>query len=223
MKFRRLRTPGHRIARVLSMLIVGVAAGSFTCALAAESLVEERTLVIPDIKPPTAGSFSLVDHTGRRVTEAEFRDRFLLVYFGYTFCPDICPTGLQEMSTALDLLGPMGQRVQPLFVTIDPERDTVDVLTGYVEAFHPRLVGLTGSPEEIKTVSKAYGVRYFKLFYPWSGEEKDENGREIPEYAVHHTSFTYLMGPDGRGLFVFPYGTPPEDMARKIRQLVAGS
>jgi protein SCO1/2 len=141
-----------------------------------------------------------------------------LVYFGYTFCPDICPTGLQAMAEALDLLGPAGRRVQPLFITVDPARDTTEVLADYVDAFHPRLIGLTGTAAEVKAVAAAYRVRYFKLFYPWSGEEKDEKGKAIPEYAMYHTAFTYLMGPDGSGLAVFPHGAFPEDMAAEIRR-----
>ena len=102
------------------------------------------------------GPFELVDHTGQTVTEESFDDRYLLVYFGYAYCPDICPTELLIMGQAVDELGELGDEVQPLFVTVDPARDTVEYLADYVPSFHPRLIGLTGSDEQIHAAAKAY-------------------------------------------------------------------
>ena len=104
------------------------------------------------------GPFKLVDHTGKTVTEKDFAGRKMLVFFGFTHCPDICPSGLQVMSAALDQLGDKAGAVVPIFVTVDPERDTPEVMAKYVTSFHPRLVGLTGSQDAIKTTAKAYRV-----------------------------------------------------------------
>ena len=104
------------------------------------------------------GPFRLTNHLGQTVTEADFRGKYMLVFFGFTFCPDICPTELQVMTHALETMGASGARITPVFVTIDPERDTPDVMKAYVENFGPNLVGLTGTPEEIAAVAKAYRV-----------------------------------------------------------------
>ena len=187
---------------------------------------QEEVLALPSLPPPSGGSFSLIDHTGRQVADEEFRGSYLLVYFGYTFCPDVCPTGLQMLSEAVEMLGDAGTKVQPIFITVDPERDGAEALADYVGAFHPRLVGLTGTPKQIKAVAKAYGVRYFKLYYPpsWDDEEEEsENGEEGEanlDYAMNHTAFTYLLGPDGRGLATFPHGAWPQDMALEIRGFI---
>jgi protein SCO1/2 len=171
------------------------------------------------------GAFSLVDHTGRAVTDEDFLGRFILVFFGYTYCPDVCPTDLQVMSSALEILGPAGERVQPIFITIDPERDTTEVLASYVGHFHPRLVGLTGTPEQVAAIAKIYRVRYRK-FYPLVLDEDDEGGggtsgeEDNSQYLIDHTGATYLIGPDGGGLSLFHHGITPEEMAADIRRFL---
>lgn len=155
------------------------------------------------------GPFNLVDQHGRAVTEADFRGRYMLIYFGYTFCPDVCPTELQAMSQAIDELGPAGEKVTPVFITIDPTRDTVEQLAGYAEHFHPRLVALTGSPEQVAAAAKVYRVYYKKV------EQEDSS-----EYLMDHSSIIYLMGPDGEFLTHFSYGTEPAKMAEKIREFL---
>ena len=112
------------------------------------------------------GPFSLTDQDGRRVSEKDFLGKHMLVFFGYTYCPDICPTELQVMTAALDTLGPEAEKIQPVFVSVDPERDTPEVLKSYVENFGPRLIGLTGTPEEIAAIAKAYRVYYAKAGQP---------------------------------------------------------
>jgi protein SCO1/2 len=127
------------------------------------------------------------------------------------------------MSDAMDTLGVAGEKVQPIFISVDPDRDTPDVLADYVAAFHPRLVGLTGRPQELKAVAKAYGARYFKLYFPPSDDDQGDETADEDEnldYAVHHTAHTYLVGPDGRGLATFPHGTWPQDMAVRIHGLL---
>jgi protein SCO1/2 len=152
------------------------------------------------------GPFTLVDSAGRTVTDADFRGRWMLVYFGYTFCPDVCPTELQTVTSALDLLGPLAEKVAPLFITVDPERDTVPVMADYVKLFGPRLVGLTGSPAQVAAAARAYRV-YFAKSTP----------KETSEYLMDHSSFLYLMGPDGRFRALFRQGTSAQELADSIR------
>ncbi len=157
------------------------------------------------------GAFTLVDHNGRTVTEADFRGRFTLVYFGYTYCPDVCPTALTAISEALEILGPDGDGIVPVFVTVDPGRDTPEQLSMYVRHFHPRLVGLTGTAKQVAAAAKAYQVYYAKA----RGE-----GTDADDYLMDHTSITYLMGPDGAFRVHFANGTDAESMARRIREFL---
>lgn len=160
------------------------------------------------------GPFTLIDHQGRVRTDRDFRGLFLLVYFGYTFCPDICPTGLQTLSSALDLLGERASKVQPLFVSVDPERDKPEILKFFVAQFHPRLIGLTGSEKQVRDVARAY--RIFRGKVVLADEPKDE-------YLVTHTPTTFLMGPDGKFVTLFPHGTDAEVMAKALKRYLAGS
>jgi cytochrome oxidase Cu insertion factor (SCO1/SenC/PrrC family) len=156
------------------------------------------------------GPFTLTDHTGKTRSDTDFRGKFLLVYFGYTYCPDICPTDLAQISQAIDKLGAAGDDVQPLFISIDPERDTPSVLAQYVAMFHPRLIGLTGAPEQVRAVADSYKVYYAKYFPP-----------DGSVYLIDHSGFTYLMGPSGEYLGFFPPGTPSDRMVEIIRQHLA--
>ena len=156
---------------------------------------------------PIGGPFDLIDQHGRRRTDAEFRGKLLVLYFGYTYCPDICPTDLMAISSAIDLLGPAGNDVQPIFITVDPQRDTVEHLGGYVSSFHPRLIGLTGPAHDIRKLALAYKVYYAKV--------AAEHGEP---YAIDHTGFIYLVDRDGKYLGFFPPSTPPDRMVEIIRQ-----
>lgn len=158
------------------------------------------------------GPFTLLDHTGRSVTEADFAGRYMLVYFGFTFCPDVCPTELGTMAAAIDELGEEGERVTPALVTIDPERDTPEALADYVSRFHPRMVGLTGTPEQIAAAARAYRVYYAKVSRP-----------EMTQYLMDHSSFIYLVGPDGRVRALFRPQTPPEAIAEAVRGHMRGA
>lgn len=156
-------------------------------------------------REPVGGSFALTDHAGRARSDADFRGRLMLVYFGFTYCPDICPTDLVEIGRALDQLGAAGEVVQPLFVTLDPERDTPAHLAEYLPLFHPRLVGLTGSNEAVRHVAEAYKVYYRKV----------ETGPG--DYTVDHSAYIYLLDVQGRYLGFFPPNTPAERMVTIIR------
>ncbi|WP_108681972.1 SCO family protein [Methyloceanibacter sp. wino2] len=155
------------------------------------------------------GPFELVGKDGKTVTDEDFRGRYMLVFFGFTHCPDICPAELQVMSAALDELGDKADKVVPIFITVDPERDTPELVTAYVENFGPNFVGLTGSPQAIAEAAKAYRVTYQKF---------QEEGAGDNNYSVDHSALLYLMGPDGKFVTHFPYGTSPEKMAETLRR-----
>jgi cytochrome oxidase Cu insertion factor (SCO1/SenC/PrrC family) len=161
-------------------------------------------------KEPIGGPFALMDHTGRTRTDADFRGTLLIVYFGFSYCPDVCPTDLMAIGQALDKLGPAGEAVQPLFITLDPKRDTPAQLANYVPYFHPRLIGLTGDAAHIRDAARAYRVYYTEV----------ETG-DAAAYTIDHSGFIYLMGYDGKYLGFFPPGTPPDRMAAVIKPHLA--
>ena len=159
------------------------------------------------------GPFSLVNQDGRRVTEKDFLGKYMLVFFGYTYCPDVCPTELQVMTAALDQMGPEADRIQPVFVSIDPARDTPDVLKAYVANFGPRLAGLTGTPEEVANIAKAYRVYYAKA----------GNSSSTTDYLMDHSSIIYLMGPDGSFVKHMPYTTDAGKLATDLKETLSTS
>jgi protein SCO1/2 len=157
-------------------------------------------------RAPVGGPFELIDQTGHRRTDADFRGKLVVLYFGYTYCPDVCPTELQSISLALDKLGAAADAVQPLFISVDPERDTPARLADFVSSFHPRLIGLTGSLAEIRKTAIAYRTFFAK------------NSAATPgDYSVDHTGFIYLVGKDGRYLGFLPPGLAPDAIADAIR------
>ena len=160
-------------------------------------------------REPIGGSFTLVDHNGVRRTDADFRGKLMLVYFGFSSCPDICPTDLQAIGLALDQLGKAGEEVQPVFITVDPERDTPQLLADYVPMFHPRLIGLSGDATSIREAASAYRVYYAKV-----------PRTDGSNYTVDHSGFIYLMDRGGQYLGFFPPGTPPDRMTEVIRPLL---
>ncbi|HWA70256.1 MAG TPA: SCO family protein [Rhizomicrobium sp.] len=155
------------------------------------------------------GAFRLVDQTGAVKTDKDFRGRAMLLYFGYSFCPDVCPTTLSVMSQALDRMGADKNRIVPVFITIDPERDTPKVLKDYMSAFGPQFVGLTGSPAAIKAVEKKYHVYAVK-------KPIDPNNPKRG-YGMDHSSVIYLMGPDGRMIGFYDEAISPDDLAKDLK------
>jgi len=153
------------------------------------------------------GSFSLVDQNGRTVSDKDYRGKLQLVYFGFTSCPDICPTALQTVAIALDELGAAASEVAPILITVDPERDTPAAMKEYVQAFHERLIGLTGTPEQIAAVAKAYRV-YF---------QKVKLANSSLDYSVDHSGFLYLMNRDGKYLAHFRHNATPEEIAKRVK------
>jgi cytochrome oxidase Cu insertion factor (SCO1/SenC/PrrC family) len=187
-----------------------IAALSAPCGAEPRRTAAEIMDILMWAREPVGGPFALIDHTGSPRTDRDFRGKLLLIYFGFTYCPDICPADLQNIGLALDQLGAAGDKVQPLFITVDPERDTPEHLAQYVQMFHPRLIALTGDAAAILAAADAYKVYYAKVPYQ-SGDG----------YTVDHTAFIYLMGTDGKYLGFFPPGTAPERIASTLRQQIA--
>lgn len=155
------------------------------------------------------GGFSLTDHFGRAVSDTDFRGKFMLIYFGYTHCPDVCPMGLSVVTQAMHALGAAGTEVQPIFITFDPERDTVPVLAKYMHHLHPRFLALTGSKEQALAAANAYGVDVSATYAA--------NTPGI-DYSMNHSAFAYLVGPDGKLRSMYREGIDGETMAAAIRK-----
>ncbi|XP_062839521.1 protein SCO2 homolog, mitochondrial [Anolis carolinensis] len=197
--------------RIAITVLIGsgiVAAGLYVRSEKAEAekrrrIEELRKLAIGQ------GDFRLVDHTGRPRSKSDFRGQWVLLYFGFTHCPDICPEELEKMSRAVELLDGEAHlpRVQPVFITVDPERDDVAAVAKYVKEFHPRLLGLTGTAEEVKEAGKAYRVYY-------SAGPKDED----QDYIVDHTVIIYLLSPDGLFLDYYQRNKSEAKVAESVKK-----
>lgn len=165
--------------------------------------------VVSTGKMEVGGPFRLTDQTGKPRGDSDFRGRYMLIYFGFTFCPDICPTTLAVMAEALDKLGPEAKKIVPILITIDPERDTPAVLAEYVKAFGPSFVGLTGSVAEIKEVEKKF--RVYAVKQPLDDAPKGGN------YGVDHSNVMYLVGPDGKVVHFYTEAISPDDLAKDLK------
>ena len=186
-----------------------IAAGTIDPAMTQEADQARAARLMDDLmwgRGSVGGPFELIDHTGATRTDADFRGKLLLVYFGYTYCPDVCPTDLMQIGLAIDRLGAAGADIQPLFISVDPERDSQSVLAQYVTASHPRLIGLRGTPAQIRRVADSYKAYYAKYSPP-----------EGSVYLIDHTGFIYLMGRSGEYLGFFPPGTSADRMTEIIR------
>ena len=197
-----------RLIAILVAVVVGAGVGYAIATLiggpdAPVTATEGRNVGQASI----GGPFRLIDQNGRERSDAEFRGRLMLVNFGYTHCPDICPLGLALMTDALDRLGPQAEDVQPIFITVDPARDTPDVLRDYVGNFSAGMIGLTGTPEQIAEVARAY-----RVYYKAHGTPEND-----PDYPVDHSGFIYLMDGEGKYLTHFRHDTTPEQMAERIK------
>jgi protein SCO1 len=194
----------------MSRIWLALACALFSAPIAAnEASVPEALNLIEGLvsgRAPVGGPFELTDQTGHQRTDVDFRGKLVVLYFGYTYCPDVCPAELQSISLALDSLGAAAEAVQPLFITVDPERDNPARLADFVSSFHPRLIGLTGSLAEVRKTAIAYRTFFVK------------NSAATPgDYSVDHTGFIYLVGKDGRYLGFLPPGLMPDAIADAIR------
>jgi len=195
--------------RLLTIIVAGFLIGALG---GAALLVLTRGASDPSVetsgKALIGGPFTLVDQTGKTVTQQDFRGRYMLVFFGFTHCPDICPAELQVISASIDGLGAKAAEVVPVFITLDPERDTQDVMADYVKNFGSRFVGLTGSPEAIAAAAKAYRIEYSNF----------QEDKTKADYSIDHSALVYLMGQDGEYITHFPYGTPASKMTETLRR-----
>jgi cytochrome oxidase Cu insertion factor (SCO1/SenC/PrrC family) len=195
---------------VLAGFAVGGAVAMLLLPAARAKLLPEVAAVRSVGQALIGGPFSLTDHTGKRVTDQDFRGRYMLVFFGFTLCPDACPSGLQVIAAALDKLGPKADSITPILITLDPERDTPAQLASYVKSFHPRLVGLTGTQAEIDAVAKAYRVYAKKVSDP----------KSTAGYTIDHSTFIYVMGPDGAYITHFTHATSVDAMAERLAKVL---
>jgi protein SCO1/2 len=154
------------------------------------------------------GPFQLVDQNGKTVTEADLKGKWSLIYFGYTHCPDACPTALNDISIALSELGPKRAAVRPVFITVDPERDTPETLKAYVTSFDAPILALTGTAEQVAKAAKNYRVYYAK--HPEAGGD----------YSMDHSSVIYVMDPEGRFTASFTHESAPEQISERLKKLI---
>jgi cytochrome oxidase Cu insertion factor (SCO1/SenC/PrrC family) len=200
-------------APVLLVAILAAAAGGYFLLrddLPAAGSREGAARMMSELmsgKGPVGGPFTLVDQSGARRSLADFRGKLVLLYFGFTYCPDVCPTDLMAVGSLVRSLGPAGDQVQPVFVTLDPARDTPEVLRAYVASFHPRFVALTGTEDEIRRAATSYKVYFEKVRPPG-----------INTYLIDHTAYVFLLDREGRFVTLFPPGTPQERMAVMVRE-----
>ncbi len=211
------KPPKRKSGARLLLLLVGIVVLAFAIAVVgydyfAGTSNKSSTATSSSGTPSVGGPFELVGQGGKTVTDQDFAGKYMMVYFGYTYCPDVCPTGLSDMGTALDMIDPAkAAKVQPIFISVDPARDTPEHLNEYVSYFHPRLIGLTGTEQQIKDVARAYRV-FYRIGEPESDDPQD--------YLVDHTSIIYLVGPDGKLVTHFSHGTTPEAMAERLGKLL---
>ena len=158
---------------------------------------------------PIGGPFTLIDQVGRTRSDSEFRGKLMVVYFGYTFCPDVCPADLMAITQALDALGPEAAGIQPIFISIDPERDA-KAMREYISAFHKSFIGLTGAPNDVRKVANSYKAFYVKVVDP-----------KTDDYSIDHGGVIYLMGRDGRYLGFMPPQTAPDRLIEILRKYLA--
>jgi protein SCO1/2 len=194
--------------RLVLLRLLAIAVAAFTAAVAAvafwpkpERARQESGEVL------IGGPFVLTDAEGKRRTDAEFRGKHMLVFFGFTNCPDFCPTALYTISQAMEKLGPKADRLVPIMITVDPERDTPAQLKNYAQNFDKRVVMLTGSAEEVAVAARAYRVYYQKRPLEKAGE-----------YTMDHSAYIYLMGPDGKFIIHFRHAVPPDDLADALKK-----
>ena len=191
-------------------------AGLLSITIACNSASDEA--VSADQPPPLAGAkiggtFTLTNQDGGKTSEDQFKGQYRIFYFGYSYCPDVCPVDLANIMLGLkqaEKVNPeLASKIQPIFISVDSQRDTPEVLKQYVSAFHPRLIGLTGSPEEIAEVAKKYLIIY---------DIRNDEGAS--EYLVDHSRQAYLFGPDGEPLALLPFDGTPQDVAAEIARWV---
>ncbi|NQV45190.1 MAG: SCO family protein [Rhodospirillales bacterium] len=205
-------------ARVyIAILFLLIAAGSFWYAFQAGVFdrISNNAGEVTQIK--IGGPFELTNQFGETARDSDFHGQYMLIFFGYTYCPDVCPTTLTTISTALDSLGDAASGIAPIFVSVDPDRDTPEYLKDYLTHFHPAIQGLTGTKDQIKQITKSYGVYYAKV------QEDGGTNENTDDYLMDHTAITFLMDPDGQYVAHFSHTAGADAMAEKIAGILAAS
>jgi len=197
----------HELIQLCPIRLLILLSVSFASAL----VMGERPVGAATSAVTIGGRFTLSTPDGTTVTDRTYRGKWLLVYFGYTFCPNSCPTTLLEIATALKKLGPDAAKVQPLFITIDPRRDTPEVMQQYTQSFDPRIVGLSGTEQQIAAVAHEYGAYYVR----------HGTGPDARDYVMDHSTYLYVMDPDGKFVSAFDSGTAADRIADTLRKLLA--
>jgi protein SCO1/2 len=182
------------LSSLLILLVLSIGTGFWIYKQTKNNNLDKATLV--------GGSYNLTDHNGNKVTDKSFSNKFKIMYFGYTFCPDICPTGMAVISRALDLLGNKAKRIKPIFITVDPKRDNVEIMAEYHSHFHPSFSNLTGTLDQIRRVAKLYRVYY-----------KKSDPSEAENYLMDHSSIMYVLSPEGEYINHFGPEITPEQIA----------
>ena len=191
--------------------LAGAAAWMMLAAAPSDRFAECRSGQIAGGSADIGGPFTLVSETGETVTREDVIDRPALIYFGYTFCPDVCPLDVARNARAVELLEERGHRVKPVFVSVDPARDTPEVVADFTDSMHPRMLGLTGSPEQVKAASQAY-----RAFYKAQDTEDDY-------YLVDHSTLTYLTLPEAGFAGFFRRDAAPAEMADRVQCFLEAS
>jgi protein SCO1/2 len=207
-------TSTSRSVAITTLIVVAVLIADFGLVVfrnETESLAPVRTTTTGTAS--IGGPFTLEATNGRTVSDETFRGKWRLMFFGYTFCPDVCPAALNNISVALEKLGADADKLQPLFITVDPHRDTRQVMAEYLKSFDPRIIGLSGSQDQIASVVKEYRV--------YAAAEKSTTGGE--DYVVSHSAYLYLMDPQGEFVNVIQGAASGDDMAAWLRKQMSGS
>ncbi len=192
------------------LFVVGIAIGMVLVVMVVLPRLRPHTFTGTLLQSPAeAYDFSLTSHTGQRVGLSDFRGKLVLLYFGYTFCPDVCPATLSEVKGAMDILGEGASQVQTIMISVDPERDTPAMLADYMAHFDPSFLGLGGTPEQIAEIATFYGIYYAK-----------NEGSEATGYLVDHTASLTVVDQDGHVKLIFPFGTTAEDIAVDLEYLI---
>jgi protein SCO1/2 len=192
------------------IFVIGLALGLVFVAAIALPRLRSYTFhgtVLQSSQP--APNFKLTAANGQKVSLKDFKGKVIMLYFGYTFCPDVCPATLSELSGAMEILGTQAKDVQVIMISVDPERDTPEILAEYVTHFYPSFLGVTGAPEEIAEVAAQYGIFY-----------EAHEGTEATGYLVDHTATVMVIDQDGNLKLAFPFGTSAEDIAEDLEHLL---
>lgn len=209
----------NRILRIFALSVLGIFLGTGIAWYQVQQEMSSGARALSAIEPAAGqsesdvgGPFTLQNHKGEAVTEQDFAGQYKLIFFGFANCPMICPTELQKMTAAMQILGEQSDNITPIFISVDPERDTPEMLDEYVQQFHPRLVALTGTKEQLENVKDNYKVYSEKV-----------TNEAMSGYMVNHSSFTYFMGPDDTLIDIFSMEETPTDIANGVRDIIQGS